>query len=77
MLLLLQVRLEVLVPLDEALGVRLALADLLPAVALDALQQRREGLGTAKLTNFAKHFCKKLQIFGGLVLGSIKMNFYK
>ena len=35
-LLLLQVRLEVLVPLDEALGVRLALADLLPAVALDS-----------------------------------------
>ena len=44
MLLLLQVRLEVLVPLDEALGVRLALADLLPAVALDPLQQRGEGL---------------------------------
>merc|ERR1719506_2652205 len=43
MLLLLQIRFEVLVSLDEALRVRLLLPDLLPAVALDPLQQRGEG----------------------------------
>mmetsp|Transcript_68639 Transcript_68639/g.185440 ORF Transcript_68639/g.185440 Transcript_68639/m.185440 type:complete len:232 (+) Transcript_68639:203-898(+) len=44
-LLLRQVHLEVLVPLDQPLGVHLPVPDLLAAVPLDALQERREGLG--------------------------------